>query len=457
MNNWFLLPTRNTLALTRRALETALAQDIPNLSVLCWDDGSSDGTPNYLNSLDNVKTMLSPYPRGVTVAWNRMLQYVFEVENAAHALVVNSDVELRPHTYRALLSTGLPFVTAVGVKEWPRTVTRWGTEAYHEAHDRVKVGQFTERGIDIRGVVHIGANDGYEVKWYRQLGAERVLAFEPLPAACERFRINYSSDANIHLVESACGSGDGEAVLHVVKGDGQGSSLLPEVEDLPPDFKQLVHPAPKEGDIRVPITRLDTWFNAHTDFSPSWYNCLVVDVQGYELETLKGAEAVLHLFDCLNIECSSLPIYEGEAPAAEVIAWLGARGFTPLNPAEEHDDILFVRTESDPLRRLSPHPDFSNFLIRREVWQQVGPFDERFVYFGQDWDYHVRMHKAGITAYCADIPYLHHVSGTLKNVPIGERRVIQARAEQDREAFHSKWGFRGGTEEYYSFFSRASA
>ena len=66
-------------------------------------------------------------------------------------------------------------------------------------------------------------------------------------------------------------------------------------------------------------------------------------------------------------------------------------------------------------KSVRPHPDFSCFLIRREVWQKVGGFDESMSLYASDADYHLRMHQAGIEAYTIGIPFFHYASGTLKN------------------------------------------
>jgi GT2 family glycosyltransferase len=103
-----------------------------------------------------------------------------------------------------------------------------------------------------------------------------------------------------------------------------------------------------------------------------------------------------------------------------------------------------------------PHPDFSSFLIRRKVFEQVGPFDERFlIAFGEDWDLHVRLHKAGIWAHCIDMPFLHHGSQTIKNADPTEVRRIQKQAERNRAYFKQKWGMSGASQEYYDFFGSA--
>ncbi len=99
-----------------------------------------------------------------------------------------------------------------------------------------------------------------------------------------------------------------------------------------------------------------------------------------------------------------------------------------------------------------PHPDFSCFLIRREVWQKVGGFDESMALYASDADYHLRMHQAGIVAYTIGIPFYHYASGTLKSSTEWDRREIQAQADRDRARFAEKWGCAVGSPAYYKMF-----
>ncbi len=110
----------------------------------------------------------------------------------------------------------------------------------------------------------------------------------------------------------------------------------------------------------------------------------------------------------------------------------------------------------EPSGETRPHPDFSCFLIRRECWQQVGRFDEQMRIYTSDGDYHLRMHQAGVPAYCLDLPFYHYASGTLKQTDPDGRVRILARATLDREAFEAKWGCKMGTTEYYAKFSNGN-
>jgi O-antigen biosynthesis protein len=100
----------------------------------------------------------------------------------------------------------------------------------------------------------------------------------------------------------------------------------------------------------------------------------------------------------------------------------------------------------------SPHPDFSAFLIGRSVWEKVGPFDERFVLYCQDCDYHVRAHRAGVHLWKANVPYFHINSQTLhRSTPI-DRQAIQEQANRDRAMFKSIYECLPGTPEYNELF-----
>jgi glycosyltransferase involved in cell wall biosynthesis len=233
MTNWIVMPCHDALSLTRDAIDTALAQDITGgVTVLAIDDASRDNTNAYLRSLyPRVRLISYGRPVGVSRAWNVALSYIFDREHAPHALVVNSDVRLRPDTYRLLVEDGGEFVTAVG----------------------------TSSGVDFPG--------------------------------------------------------------------------------------------------------------------------------------------------------------------------------------------------GEPSGTRRPHPDFSCFLIRRECWRSVGRFDETMRIYCGDGDMHLRMERAGIHAYCIDLPFHHVASGTLKNVDEEEKERILKIAGLDRLAFEKKWNVEMGSDDYYRLFS----
>ena len=111
---------------------------------------------------------------------------------------------------------------------------------------------------------------------------------------------------------------------------------------------------------------------------------------------------------------------------------------------------------ADPLHwsyHVRPHPDFSCFLIRKECFDLVGPFDEEmWPAYCEDTDYHVRMHRRGIKAVCIDLPFLHHGAGTIRNADPVEKAIIQRGADANRQRFKQKYGCLPGTPEYQMLF-----
>lgn len=101
---------------------------------------------------------------------------------------------------------------------------------------------------------------------------------------------------------------------------------------------------------------------------------------------------------------------------------------------------------------LTPNPDFSAFLIRREAWEKVGPFNERMVLYASDCDFHVRAHRLGIPLWKANCPYFHQRSSTLNNASPQERRVIQVQADADRATFKAMYGVIPGEPGYEEIF-----
>ena len=210
-----------------------------------------------------------------------------------------------------------------------------------EALWRVKIGHFLKRGILIRGVIHVGANDGYEIDWYLKLGIRHVFAVEPEREAFCGLAQKFQALPEVLLYHGALGDKASRGVLMVPPDDTGGSTLLTELPH-GPSVTGVTHDYRGRQEVSV------TTFQMLAAVLPAFrltedYNCLVVDVQGMELQVLKGFGPHLDKMDCLNIECSEVPLYDGEAPASEVVAWLGERGFEAISPIEPHNDILFVR------------------------------------------------------------------------------------------------------------------
>lgn len=118
-----LMLARNALELTKRAVESVLAQDIPTI-LYAVNNHSTDGTEEYLDGLAPRVVIQTFKPaQGVSASWNWGLTEIFRTWD--HCLVLNNDLILRSDTYSALLADGGQFVTAVSVDDPARIEGEW--------------------------------------------------------------------------------------------------------------------------------------------------------------------------------------------------------------------------------------------------------------------------------------------------------------------------------------------
>lgn len=175
-------------------------------------------------------------------------------------------------------------------------------------------------GLDCRTVVDIGANRGqFALVARRRLPHARILSFEPLPAAAAKFRAVFAGDDRVTLHEVAIGPAPGNATIHISRRDDS-SSLLPITA-----AQASLFPGTEEAATAVVrVAPLLEFIPAAKIEAPA---LLKVDVQGYELQALRGCEELLSRFAYVYVECSFVELYASQALADEVIAWLRERGF----------------------------------------------------------------------------------------------------------------------------------
>jgi FkbM family methyltransferase len=173
---------------------------------------------------------------------------------------------------------------------------------------------------DLATVIDIGANRGQFALSLRRWAPEaRVIAFEPLAGPAARFRKVFKGDRKVILHQSAIGPETGKATIHVSAKDDSSSllSILAVQERL----------FPGTGEVRtesVQVGRLCDYVSADEIVAPAM---LKLDVQGFELAALAGCEDLIPRFVYVYVECSFVELYQGQAIADEIIAWLREQGF----------------------------------------------------------------------------------------------------------------------------------
>lgn len=104
---------------------------------------------------------------------------------------------------------------------------------------------------------------------------------------------------------------------------------------------------------KVPVIRLDDYLREQAIDS---VYLMKIDVQGFELEVLKGAEGSLGLIDHIFVESAIQPLYEGAPRFSDVFDYLDSHGFHLMtmrawhrgNRALVECDMLFRRNDLMP-------------------------------------------------------------------------------------------------------------
>lgn len=210
----------------------------------------------------------------------------------------------------------------------------------------VELEQFTLES-DIRTVIDVGANRGqFLVFALARFPQARVLSFEPNPPAFRRLQeiIDvYGAGDRARAFNVALGDANEERILHVSREDDSSSLLAPTVLQvrLSPESREV-------GQLHVLVQRLDSLI----DWPLERPTLLKIDVQGFELEVLRGASATLSSIDSVLVEMSFVELYRGQQTAPAVMSLLQQAGYREqlrvasavgAHGEEIQVDALFVR------------------------------------------------------------------------------------------------------------------
>ncbi len=168
-------------------------------------------------------------------------------------------------------------------------------------------------------LVDVGANNGAWAAAAREAGfAGRIESFEPQSSPYDELVQRAAADTSWTSHKLALSDHSGTETFHISP-EAMASSLLPLglQAELEPGH------AYTESEI-VQTARLDDLRVAKQ--GESVY--LKIDVQGHELEVLKGArETIEQHCTAVELELSFVPLYSGQALAHDLMAWMAERAF----------------------------------------------------------------------------------------------------------------------------------
>jgi FkbM family methyltransferase len=222
-----------------------------------------------------------------------------------------------------------------------------------------------KHAMKIKGIIHVGGHYGQEIEEYLRLGIKNVLFIEPANKPFEQLSKNLAEKVPAELkatyngINVAAGAYNGKSMMNTeTANEGQSSSLLSPAKHLQHypsivfDKKEIVN-----------VVRL-----CDMDIDWSLFNMLNMDVQGYELEVLKGTisrfdgkilKDVLSNIDYVYSEVNTDELYEGCAKIGDIDIFLSEfeRVDTKMTDVG-WGDALYLRTK----REVQKHVD-KNFGV----------------------------------------------------------------------------------------------
>jgi FkbM family methyltransferase len=200
------------------------------------------------------------------------------------------------------------------------------------------------RGIELlsklltpASVIDIGVADGTP-ELYSSFPQQRYLLIEANPHFAERLQ-QLTASMNAVAENLFCGSQAGSVMMNVYNDPRKSSAYA------------LNRTLALDKQIQVPVVTLDELVAKH-QLAPPYL--LKLDVEGAELEVLRGASRTLAETEAVIAEASVLPRFQGAPEFSDLVAALAAAGFSvfdivagynqPTTGYLQQVDLIFVRT-----------------------------------------------------------------------------------------------------------------
>lgn len=202
----------------------------------------------------------------------------------------------------------------------------------------IPLSRLVEKYSDnIKSIAHVGAHLGQEVDIYLKIKKASIHLFEPQNDVWHQLQEKVKNYNNIFAYNLALGSSSGEEKLYKASSnDGASSSILK------PELHKKVHTNIHFENLEViNVKRFD-------ELDIRGVNFLTIDVQGFELEVIKGFGDLLSEVDFVFTEINKDFLYENNVLVEDLDVFLDSEGFIRVNtfwdPFLPYGDAFYIRS-----------------------------------------------------------------------------------------------------------------
>jgi FkbM family methyltransferase len=175
--------------------------------------------------------------------------------------------------------------------------------------------------LNIKGAIQAGAHYGSVIEEIHNNNISNILCFEPVPSSFKILNEKFQNKVKIYNL--ALGNENKKILMNVETANkGMSSSILE------PKLHLIQYPHIKfDSKIEVEMVRLDDFIEKEKQINKTDYNFICLDVQGYELEVLKGARKILNYIDYILCEVNRDQVYDQCPHVNEVDQFLSEYNF----------------------------------------------------------------------------------------------------------------------------------
>lgn len=176
-------------------------------------------------------------------------------------------------------------------------------------------------------VVEAGIFDGRDtLKLFNYWPEATIYGFEPHPTMFDIAQRNLSNRKNVHLHQVALVEDEHTESIALISGTDALGQPHSSSSILEPAMHLDVFP-----DVRfemISIVRATTLDKFFRESGVESVDLMWLDLQGAELQVLRGARDYLDVVDCIYLEISDKPMYAGACTFAELHEFLSGSGFS---------------------------------------------------------------------------------------------------------------------------------